>query len=193
MRRLTVFDQVTLDGRFTDAKGDMSWAHKPNDDAEWNEFVAGNADPGGPLVFGRVTYQMMASYWPTPAALHSNPVVARQMNDLPKFVFSRTLHEASWKNTTLLKGDLVSEVRALKAAPGADLTILGSGSIVAQLTQARLIDEFLLVLNPIALGSGRTIFDGVKGPLTFKQTTVRSFANGNVLVCYEPVADDAAR
>ncbi len=184
MRKLTVFNQVTLDGRFTDANGDMSWAHKPSDDAEWNTFVAENAGSGGTLLFGRVTYEMMASYWPTPAAMKNAPDVARHINDLQKYVASRTLKEPSWKNTKVLAGDLVSEVRALKQAPGSDITILGSGSIISQLAQARLIDEFHLVLNPVALGNGRTMFDGVKGPMQLRRTAMRPFANGNVVLTY---------
>ena len=184
MRKLTVFNQVTLDGRFTDGKGDMSWAHKPGDDAEWNTFVAQNAGSGGTLLFGRVTYEMMASYWPTPAAMKNAPDVARHINDVQKYVTSRSLKEASWKNTTVLAGDLVSEVRALKQAPGSDITILGSGSIVSQLAQAGLIDEFNLVLNPVALGNGRTIFDGVQGPMELRRTAIRPFANGNVVLSY---------
>jgi dihydrofolate reductase len=188
MRKLTVFNQVSLDGRFTDANGDMSWAHNPTDDAGWNAFVAENANSGGTLLFGRVTYAMMASYWPTPAAMKNSPEVATQMNDLQKYVVSRTLKEATWKNTTLLKGDLASEVRALKNAPGGDVTILGSGSIVSQLAQAGLIDEFHLVLNPIALGNGRTMFDGVRGPMQLERTAMRSFANGSVVLTYAPAA-----
>jgi dihydrofolate reductase len=186
MRKLTVFNQVTLDGRFTDAHGDMSWAHKPSDDAEWNEFVAANSGSGGTLLFGRITYAMMASYWPTPAAAKNNPEVATHMNDLSKYVASRTLEKATWKNTTVLGGELLSEVRALKNAPGSDITILGSGSIVSQLAQAALIDEFHLVLNPIALGNGRTIFDGVMGPMRLERSAMRPFANGNVVLTYVP-------
>jgi dihydrofolate reductase len=184
MGELIVFNHVTLDGFFTDEKGDMSFAHHHHGDAEWNAFVEQNAGGGGALLFGRITYEMMAGYWPTAQAQQSMPGVAERMNGMPKVVFSRSLTQVSWSNTTLLHGDLVNEVRKLKVTSATDVTILGSGSIVAQLAQAGLIDEFLLVLNPIALGSGRTIFDGVEGPLTFKQTTVRSFANGNVLVCY---------
>ena len=116
MRKLIVFNTVTLDGYFTDAKGDMSWAHK--DDAEWNEFVAGNASGGGTLLFGRVTYELMASFWPTPLALKQYPVVAERMNNLSKVVFSRTLDHASWNNTKLVKGDLATEVRKLKEEAG---------------------------------------------------------------------------
>ena len=89
MRKLIVFNMVSLDGFFVDGKGDMSWAHKQ--DAEWNTFVSGNASGSGVLVFGRITYQLMASYWPTPMALQNSPAVAKGMNEMPKIVFSRTL------------------------------------------------------------------------------------------------------
>ena len=116
MRRLMVFNHVTLDGYFTDPKGDMSWAHKQ--DAEWDAFVAQNAKGGGVLVFGRITYEMMAGFWPTPMALKSFPAVAERMKSLPKVVFSRTLDKASWNNTKLVKGDIAAEVRRMKQEPG---------------------------------------------------------------------------
>jgi dihydrofolate reductase len=187
MPRLIVFNSVTLDGYFTDKKGDMSWAHK-NNDPEWDEFVEENASGGGVLVFGRVTYEMMKSFWPTPAALKQFPEVAEQMNNLPKVVFSRTLDQADWKNTKLVKGDLVAEMRKMKEEPGEHMAIMGSGSIVSQLAQAKLIDEFQLVLNPIVLGQGRTMFEGIKEQLALKHTQTRTFGNGNVLLCYEPAA-----
>jgi dihydrofolate reductase len=187
MPRLIVFNSVTLDGYFTDKNGDMSWAHKQND-PEWDEFVEGNAGGGGGLIFGRVTYEMMKSFWPTPAALQHFPVVAERMNNLPKVVFSRTLEQADWKNTKLVKGDLAAEIRKMKAGPGEDMAILGSGSIVSQLAQEGLIDEFQMVLNPIVLGEGRTMFAGVKEKLALKRTKTRTFGNGNVLLCYEPAS-----
>jgi dihydrofolate reductase len=186
MPKLIVFNSVTLDGYFTDQNGDMSWAHKDND-PEWDEFVEGNARGGGVLVFGRITYEMMKSFWPTPMALKTFPVVAERMNSLPKVVFSRTLDQADWKNTKLVKGDLAAEIRKMKEGPGEDMVILGSGSIVSQLAQEKLIDEFQLVLNPIVLGQGRTMFDGVKEKLAMKRRKARTFSNGNVLLCYEPV------
>src|SRR5205823_12419500 len=116
MRRLVVFNSVTLDGYFAGRNGDLSWAHK--DDPEWNAFVAGNARGGGPLLFGRVTYDMMVSFWPTPAAAKSFPEVAKGMNSAQKIVFSRTLDKVSWNNTKLVKGDLAAEVRKLKKGSG---------------------------------------------------------------------------
>ena len=185
MRKLAVFNSVTLDGYFTDSKNDMSWAHK--DDPEWNAFVADNASGEAVLVFGRVTYEMMASWWPTPQALQSMPVVAERMNSLQKVVFSRTLDRAPWNNTRLVKNDLASSIRQMKREPGNDLVILGSGSIVAQLAQEGLIDEYQIALNPIALGAGRTMFDGIRERLRLKLTQTRTFANGNVFLRYEPI------
>jgi dihydrofolate reductase len=184
MPRVLVFNQVSLDGYFTDKKGDMSWAHK--DDPEWNAFASENAKGGGVLLFGRKTYEMMASFWPTPAALEQMPAVAEGMNNLPKVVFSRTLDKATWKNTKLVKGDLVAEVRKMKKAPGGDMVILGSGTIVSQLTQAGLIDEYQFVVDPIVLGQGRTLFEGVKDKLNLKRTNARTFGNGNVVLTYQP-------
>ena len=185
MRKLVVFNMVSLDGYFVDDKGDMSWAHKR--DPEWQAYVSENASGGGQLLFGRVTYELMASFWPTPLAAQSNPVVVERMNSMRKFVFSTTLEHVSWNNTTLLKGDLTTEVRKLKREPGPNLVIMGSGSVVAQLADAGLIDEYRIVLNPLTVGSGRTLFEGVKRRLPMKLTKSRAFGNGNIVLSYEPV------
>jgi dihydrofolate reductase len=148
--------------------------------------VGENASGNGELLFGRVTYDMMASFWPTPAALETNRKVAEGINRLPKVVFSRTLAKATWSNTRLMKGDLVEEVRRMKQEPGGTIVILGSGSLVSQLTQAGLVDEFQLALNPIVLGKGRSLFAGVEQRRPLKLVRSRVFANGNVFVCYEP-------
>ena len=187
MRKLIAFNNVSLNGYFSGGNGDMSWAHRGEDDAEYRAFVAENASGGGTLVFGRVTYEHMAAYWPTPAAIQSNPVVAEGMNSMPKVVFSRTLDRASWNNTRLIKGDLASEVRKLKDEPGPGMAILGSGSVVSQLAQEGLIDELQLMVNPVVLGDGRTMFDGVDKNLNLKLTKTRAFGNGKVYLCYEPV------
>ncbi|MGH7450931.1 MAG: dihydrofolate reductase family protein [bacterium] len=84
MRKLVVFNHVTLDGYFVDMNGDMSWAKADHQDTEWNEFVAGNASGGGVLVFGRVTYELMASFWPAPFAIENMPIVAKGINSMPK-------------------------------------------------------------------------------------------------------------
>jgi dihydrofolate reductase len=184
MRKLIVFNSMSLDGYFTDTSGDVSWAHKH--DAEWNAFVKGNASGGGTLLFGRKTYELMASYWPTPPAMKNDPVVAEAMNKLPKVVFSGTLDKAAWSNTTLVKDDTVAAVRKMKSGPGDGMVILGSGSIVSALALSGLIDEFQIALNPVVLGKGRTLFEGVRNKLNLKLTNSRAFQNGNVFLCYEP-------
>jgi dihydrofolate reductase len=160
----------------------MDWAHQ--DDAEWNAFAAENARGGGELVFGRITYAQMAAFWPTAAASALMPQVAERMNALPKVVCSRTLETAAWNNTTVVNGDLGAAFSAMKRAPGPDMVILGSGSIVAQLTEAGVIDAYQIVVNPIILGAGRTLFDGISRRPTLRRTTTRTFENGNVLLCY---------
>ncbi len=184
MRRLIVFNSVSLDGYFVDANGDMSWAHQ--DDKEMREFAEGNAKGDGVLVFGRITYGLMAGYWPTPAAITSAPVLAERMNSRPKVVFSTTLEKASWNNTTLVKGDAAVEMRKMKQEPGRDMAILGSGRIVSRLAQEGLIDEYQMLVVPVVLGGGRTMFDGIKGKLALRRVKSRSFGNGSVFLCYQP-------
>lgn len=183
MRKVHTFTSVSLDGFFTDANGDMSWAHRR--DEEWNAFASGNAGGDGELLFGRKTYDMMASFWPTPQAAQMLPEVAAGMNRTRKYVVSGTLGKADWQNTTVLKGDLAGEIQTLKAGAGPDIVILGSGSIVSQLTQARLIDAYQIVVIPVVLGQGRTLFETVRDRLDLKLTKSKSFTNGNVVLWYE--------
>ncbi len=180
MRTLRVFESISVDGYSTDENGDMSWAHAGSDDPEFAEWVGGNASRGGELLFGRKTYEQMVAFWPTPIAARQMPIVAKGMNAAKKYVASRTL-TPTWNNTHLLEGDLVSAVRDLKSHEGPGIAVLGSGSVVAQLGAAGLVDEYQFVIVPIALGGGRTVFS--------KRTTLRlvehrAFKNGNVVVTY---------
>jgi dihydrofolate reductase len=184
MGKLIVFNSISLDGYFTDANNDMSWAHK--NDPEWNEFTSENAKGGGILLLGRVTYDLMVSFWPTEVAKQMMPEVAEGMNNLQKVVFSRTMDKADWKNTKLVKGNLIEEVKKMKDESGDGMVILGSGSIVSQLSEHRLIDEYQCVIVPVVLGKGRTMFEGMTEKLNLKRTNARTFQNGNVVVSYEP-------
>ena len=186
MAKLIAFNSVSLDGYFVDENGDMQWAHNTSKDEEWDAFVAGNASGEGIMVFGRITYELMVSYWPTPSAIQTNPVVAEQMNKRRKIVFSKTLSNSSWNNTKIVKEDMVAEIRKMKNEAGNGIAILGSGSIISQLTQERLIDEYQVVVVPVVLGKGRSMFEGIKDKLSLQLTKTRSFRNGNVLLCYEP-------
>jgi dihydrofolate reductase len=184
MRRLTVFNLVTLDGYFAGPGGDISWH---NVDEEFQELANAASNSGNTLLFGRITYELMASFWPTPEAIRTDPIVAAGMNAAEKIVFSRTLDKVEWNNTRLVKSDMIAEVRRLIQGSGKDLTVLGSGRIVSQLAQAGLIDEYQVLLNPVVIGKGKTMFEGVQDRFLLKLTKTRVFGNGNILLHYEPV------
>ncbi|HEY7375021.1 MAG TPA: dihydrofolate reductase family protein [Polyangia bacterium] len=187
MRKLSVFNQVSIDGYFRTADGDIGWVKAPQgDDPEFKGFISGNASGDGVLLFGRKTYEMMASFWPTAAAAAQFPEVARGMARAAKVVFSRTMKDAAWSNTTVVNGDPVEEVGRLKQAPGAPLVILGSGSLVAPLARAGLIDEYQLLVFPVVLGAGVGMFAGVGRSIELKLTSTRTFKNGITLLVYAP-------
>ncbi len=137
------------------------------------------------LAFGRKTYDMMAGYWPTPMAMKNMPAVAEAMNKQPKLVFSRTMNEAKWNNTRLVKGDLVTEARKIKREPGDDIVIMGSGNLISQLAHANLIDEYQIALTPIVIGKGKSMFEAVD-KTNLKLTKTRAFGNGTVMLWYQP-------
>lgn len=188
MRKLSVFNQVSVDGYFKTPSGDIRWMHQPDDDQEFRQFTIDNAVSGGMLVLGRKTYETMASFWPTPAAAEQFPEVAAEMNRLPKVVFSTTLDHPSWNNTTVIKSDPVAAVTRMKSQPGEPIAILGSGSIVSQLTQAGLIDEFQVLVIPIVLGDGTTMFAGARKMINLTLTNTRTFRNGKAFLVYQPQA-----
>jgi dihydrofolate reductase len=183
MRKLNAFIFTSLDGYFEGPKRDISW-HRH--DAEGAAFASKNLEHGSVLLFGRVTYQLMASYWPTPMAAENTPEVAAGMNAAEKIVFSRKLKKASWNNTRIVKGNIEKEIGRLKQMEGTNLTVLGSGRIVTQLAQKGLIDEFQIMVDPIALGKGTSLFKGLKKRVNLELVSTHAFKNGNVLLTYKP-------
>lgn len=183
MRKLIAFNMVTLDGFFEGPNHDINW-HVVDD--EFNQFAIEQTSMFGTILFGRVTYQLMASYWPTPAASTDDPIVAGLMNTLPKVVFSRTLQKAKWNNTRLIKNNLAEEVLKMKQQPGNDLAVLGSANLLSTLMQMDLIDEHWIMVNPVVLGSGNPLFKGVNHQINLKLLKSRTFRSGNVLLYYQP-------
>lgn len=183
MSDLIMFNMVTVDGFFEGPNREIDWHHV---DQEFNEFAADQLDTVGVLLFGRVTYELMASYWPTPAALSDDPVIAAKMNSLPKIVFSRTLDRAEWQNTTLVKENVAGEIERLKSMPGRDLMIFGSSDLAATLANLGLIDEYRIMVNPVVLGDGKPLFKGIGERLELELLRTRTFGSGNVLLYYRP-------
>ncbi len=183
LRRIIFQNMVSVDGFFEGPNQDISWH---NVDAEFNETANAFLQTVDLLLFGRKTYELMANYWPKPEALRDDPVIAAHMNRLPKVVASRTLKKVDWNNSKLIKGNVVEEIRKLKQAPGKDIAIFGSVELAKTLIPAGLIDEYRIMVNPVALGKGRPVFDGLSNRLKLKLVDSRTFQNGNVMLCYRP-------
>jgi dihydrofolate reductase len=184
MRKVFMFNLVSLDGYFEGPNRDISWH---NVDAGFNEYAVDMLNSVDTLLFGRVTYGLMAGYWPTPDAIKNDPIVAEKMNSLPKIVFSRALDKVEWNNTRLVKDNIEEEIKKMKKLSGKDMVILGSGSIVSELASLGLIDEYRIMVNPVVLGQGTPLFKGIKDKLNLKLIKTKTFGNGNVLLYYEPV------
>jgi len=187
MGRLTSFNFVTLDGFFKGPNEDTSWHQHGNQ--EETEYAAEGAGSGSTLVFGRKTYAMMAGFWPTPMAAESMPEVADGMNKSKKIVISNSLKKADWTNTTILRGNVFDQIKELKQTSAYDLTILGSGSIVSQFAAQGLIDIFQIMIDPVVLGEGTGLFNGITQKLNLKLTSTRTFKSGVILLSYEPAKD----
>jgi dihydrofolate reductase len=183
MRNLFVSNLVTLDGYFEGPNRDIGWH---NVDAEFNEYAIDMLNSADTLIFGRVSYELMAGFWPTPDAIKNDPIIAEKMNTLSKIVFSKTLKKAEWNNTRLVANDLEGEVQRLKKQSGKAMALLGSGNILTQLANRGLIDEYRILVNLIVLGHGNPLFKGIKDRIDLKLTKTRTFRNGNVLLCYKP-------
>jgi dihydrofolate reductase len=189
MRKVLFFMMVSLDGYFEGPNHSIDWH---NVDEEFNTFANAQLDSVEMLLFGRVTYEMMAAYWPTADAVEDDPQIAEKMNQLPKIVFSKTLKSVNWENTRLIKENIVEEISKLKSEPGKDLIIFGSSDLSLTLIQHGLVDEFRIMVNPVVLGNGSTLFKGIKGSLNLRLLKTQTFHSGNVLLYYQPVLKTAA-
>jgi dihydrofolate reductase len=182
MRKLNAFTFLTLNGFYKGPAEDTHWHAHGEEEARFSED---QLKTGNILLFGRKTYDMMYSFWPTPMASQLFPKVAEGMNRAEKLVISRTLRKPEWKNTTALSENVVGELRKLKATPGKNLTLLGSGSILTLLTDANLVDEYQIMIDPVVLGQGSSLFEGLKNQLTLKLAGTRVFQkSGVVLLTY---------
>lgn len=189
MRKITTFTHVSADGFFAGPNGEIDWFKAIKKDAEYDKFSHEGAQSGDTLIFGHTTYKMMASYWPTPDAIKNDPEMAKVMNNSPKIVFSKAMRGVDeaphWKNITLMNDIKPEEIIELKEEGSGDFTILGSGTIVQQLSSLGLIDEYSLVVVPIVLGAGKPLFKDIK-MTNLNLLEAKSFKNGLVWLRYQP-------
>jgi dihydrofolate reductase len=183
MRQVVFFMMVSANGFYERGPWEIDW-HVV--DAEFNDFAVAQLRAADVLLFGRRTFEGMASYWPTPEAIAEDRQVAELMNEKPKIVFSRTIEHSAWSNTRIVKGDAATELRGLKAGGSGDLLLLGSSDLATSLAAADLIDEYRLMVAPVALPAGKAVLQGLAGDLRLRVEEVRPFASGNVLVRYRP-------
>jgi dihydrofolate reductase len=184
MSKLSVFNFISLDGYYKDLNNGIDWHQHGQEEGD---FSAKNLGQDNILLFGRITYQMMASWWPTQNAIGAMPEVAKGMNSAEKIVCSNSLQTAGWQNTSIMRGDIFAQLSELKKTSGKDITILGSGNLTAQLAEVGLIDHYQVMIDPVAIGNGTSIFKGLNHQLMLKLTDTRSFKSGTVLLSYKAI------
>ena len=177
MRKLIVMMQVSLDGFVGGPDGDLGWIF-PDFSADAVAWLVDSISRAGAHVMGRHTYVDMAAHWPA-----SREPYAPAMNDIPKIVFSRTLTNANWNKTEVRSGDLATEIGQLKSAPGENLLAHGGSSLVRSLTRAGLVDEYRLLIHPVALGKGLRLFDPAQ-PIRLKHVSTTTFDSGLIAAVY---------
>jgi dihydrofolate reductase len=183
MRTLASFIITSLDGFYEGPNGELDWSIV---DEEFKDFAIRQLDEADTLGFGRATYEHMAAYWPTHQAQANDPAIASRMNAKPKLVFSTALEQARWSSTIIIGGEAVERIEAVKTAPGGELLVIGSARLTACFAAAGVLDELRVMVCPIVLGQGRSLFEELKDRVALRLANVRQFDSGNVLLTYRP-------
>jgi dihydrofolate reductase len=190
MRKIIVFNRVTADGYFASATGGLDWAVP---DAQVDREAAENMPMAGAMLLGRKTYELFESYWPhaadeDPHAAGRRNESIRQMaqwiNQAEKLVVSRTRQHVTWQGSRLLSSFDPEEIQAIKQGEGKDIMVFGSGSVVAQLSQHGLVDEYRFLVTPLLLGQGRSMLRDLPLNVRLELREVKQYDSGNVMLCY---------
>ena len=180
MRKLIMWNVITLDGYFEGEKNwDLSF-HNSVWGPEMEKLGKEQLNEADYLVFGRVTYEGMAAYWKT--ADGENAETAKSMNSIPKLVFSKTLKEADWNNTTLMKGDASAEIAKLKAQGSKGMYVFGSADLSETFINHDLFDEFRIAIAPVILGSGKPLFKQGTTPRNLSLISSLPLSSGGVIL-----------
>ncbi len=186
MRKVIASTFVSVDGFVVGPNEDISWVmNNFNDDMA--KYAGDLMNSMSEVLLGRVTYEIMSHAWPNQTEATSPG--ADKMNHTPKIVFSRTLERAEWGtygNARVVKDHPEEEIARLKGQPGQNMVIYGSANLVRNLTELGLIDEYQLLVHPIALGSGKPLFAGLPHQVNLRMLRTESFKNGVVVLYYEP-------
>jgi dihydrofolate reductase len=185
MRKVISLMHVSLDGFAAGPNGELEWGHI---DEEIYAYVADLLRTADTALYGRTTYQMMESYWPTVPADPSSTQAERQhahwVENVQKIVFSKTLERVTWNNTRLVKENIAEEISRLKHLPGKDMMIFGSPGLTHTFIQLGLIDEYRLTINPVVLGKGVPLFKDIKEQIALELLASKTFRSGVVGLHY---------
>lgn len=182
MRKLIFQMALSLDGFYEGPKGELDW-HLV--DEEFYADVYKMFENMDGEIMGRKMYETMATYWPTETAMREDPVTAKWMNSMRKYVVSRTLKTVTWENSSLLQGDAEEAITRLKAQPGKDLGIGGS-ELIASLRNPKIIDEYRFLIVPVILGAGKPIFQGIRQRLNLQLISTKTYKSGMTGLYYRP-------
>ena len=187
MRKLVVSEWMTLDGVF-DADTMKEW-FEPYDSPERQNYIKENVLTSDAFLVGRVTYEMLASYWPNQK--NNEMGIADRLNSAPKYVVSSTIKKAEWNNSTIINEDVVEEVTKLKQEPGQDILMFGSATLVQSLMEADLIDEYRFLVHPTIMGAGKRFFKDGMLATKLKLVKTETLNSGVTLDCYQPTTSRA--
>jgi dihydrofolate reductase len=186
MRKLVVTENITLDG-VIDASGGWFSPGDSDPDVDQSDVVEAlreQREAADAFLVGRVTFEQMRGYWPLQA--DDTTGIAEYLDNVTKYVVSRTLDDPRWQNTTILDGAVIDEIERLKSQPGEDIVATGSITLVRALVDAGLVDEFRLFVYPVVLGKGRQLFTGTTRVARLRLAEARAFRSGVVLLTYRP-------
>ncbi len=179
---------VTLDGYMAGQHDELDW-HFNYWDKEMQELLSNQLADADTILLGRNTYCAMAKYWPskTDAGRFSKEdlLYANMMNNHNKIVFSKTLKETGWNNSTLVKSGIGTAIHQLKQQEGKDMIVYGSGKLAAAFQKAAMVDEYRLWVHPVVIGRGRPLFSGINGMIPFRKINTKVLRSGVVLISYE--------
>ena len=178
MRRVVLIMTASIDGFVVAPTGHAGGMPEPDELVRWKLDRIRRA---GTHIMGRVTYEEMAGFWPT-----STDDYAAPMNDIPKVVFSKTLKEATWPESAIARGDLADEIAALKSQPGGEIIAWGGAGFAQELSRAQLIDQYAIVVQPVAYGGGKPIFRDLPDALHLSLVGTTTYSTGTMLHISEP-------
>ncbi|TVY02043.1 dihydrofolate reductase family protein [Cohnella terricola] len=179
MRKVIFQMMVSLDGFVAGPNGESDWHHVDTEFIDYSIELLRSVDT---LIFGRKTYELMAGYWPTVQAKANDPITADYMNNLKKIVVSKKIEKVEWENSILVNENVSEEILKLKQQNGKDIAILGSSELALSLNQLGLIDEYRIIINPIVLGNGKSLLQGIHDPFKLEIVETKTFRTGNVLL-----------